>query len=117
MKTRERGDRGEAVARSHLEEKGFEIICTNFYCRYGELDIVARDRDSLVFVEVKCRRHRQGTVQAIGPRKIKNLKLSARSFMDRWRYPGEDYRFMTLYVIMPFDESGPITVETLDDPF
>jgi putative endonuclease len=117
VNTRERGNRGEAVARSYLEKKGFEILCTNYYCRHGELDIVARDSDSLVFVEVKCRRTRRDTVQAIGPGKVRSLKRSALAFMNRWRYPGGDYRFMVLFVIMPFDESGPITVDTLDPAF
>jgi len=117
MKTHERGRRGEEIARAWLEGRGFKIVCTNFHCRHGELDIVARDRESLVFVEVKCRRNRQAVVQAIGPKKVRNLKRSALWFLQKQRWTDTDYRFMTLYVIMPVDGSGPVAIDALEEPF
>lgn len=53
---RELGRRGEDLATTTLQLSGMEIIERNWRCRAGEIDIVARDRDVLVFVEVKCRR-------------------------------------------------------------
>ena len=51
-----RGQAGEALACRHLAGQGFVILCRNFRCRSGELDIVARDPDgTIVFVEVKER--------------------------------------------------------------
>ena len=49
------GQRGEGVALSFLKEKGYEIIERNFKTPLGEIDIIARDRGTLVFVEVKTR--------------------------------------------------------------
>ena len=50
------GDRGEAIACRFLHAKGYAIIATNWRCREGEIDVVARDGSTLVFVEVKTRR-------------------------------------------------------------
>jgi putative endonuclease len=49
------GRHGEELAARHLEAAGLRILARNWRCREGELDIVARDGDLLVFVEVKTR--------------------------------------------------------------
>ncbi len=53
---RQLGDRGEHVAAAYLEQCGYTIIARNWRCRNGEIDVVARDGDHLVFVEVRTRR-------------------------------------------------------------
>lgn len=50
------GKRGESLARAELERRGYEIVATGFRTRYGEIDIIARDAETLVFVEVRARR-------------------------------------------------------------
>ncbi|MEI8378219.1 MAG: YraN family protein [bacterium] len=51
-----KGKRGEDIAAKFLIDKGFEILETNYYAsRYGEIDIIAKHKDTLVFVEVKAR--------------------------------------------------------------
>jgi putative endonuclease len=47
---------GESLACRHLEGKGFVILARNYRCRSGEVDVIARDGDATVFVEVKARR-------------------------------------------------------------
>jgi putative endonuclease len=47
---------GERLAALHLEAKGYRIVARNFRCREGEIDIVAQEGDTLVFVEVRTRR-------------------------------------------------------------
>lgn len=47
----------EDFAASYLEEKGLRVIEKNFRCRIGEIDLIARDREYLVFIEVKYRRN------------------------------------------------------------
>jgi|LZCG01.1.fsa_nt_gb putative endonuclease len=49
------GKRGEDIACQYLRQQGYEIIARNWRSRFGEIDIIARDGDSLVFVEVKTR--------------------------------------------------------------
>ena len=52
----ERGRAGEELAAAYLERQGLSIVARNVRCRVGEIDIVARDGASVVFVEVKERR-------------------------------------------------------------
>lgn len=47
------GRQGEQLARELLEAKGYAILMTNFRCKQGEIDIIARDRHLVVFVEVR----------------------------------------------------------------
>jgi len=54
--TRSAGARYEDLALAHLERAGLALITRNYNCRYGEIDLVMRDRDIVVFVEVRYRR-------------------------------------------------------------
>lgn len=56
MNTKEIGKRGEDAAAAYLERAGHTIVCRNWRCRFGEIDIIALDQDVLVLVEVKTRR-------------------------------------------------------------
>ncbi|MBN2379007.1 YraN family protein [candidate division WOR-3 bacterium] len=49
------GKRGEEAAAEFLQNSGYGIITRNFYTRWGELDIIARDSEEIVFVEVRTR--------------------------------------------------------------
>ena len=73
------GDRGERVAAKFLKAKGYRIIARQARSRFGEIDIVALDRDSIVFVEVKTRSsHLAGRPEeAVDNRKQQQLTKSA----------------------------------------
>lgn len=55
MNKRSIGTKYESIACDYLQKQGYEILVKNFRCRMGEIDIVARDGEYLVFVEVKYR--------------------------------------------------------------
>ena len=55
MRRQEVGRLGERLAAKFLRRRGYHIIETNFRCRGGEIDIIARQRDCLVFIEVRTR--------------------------------------------------------------
>ena len=50
------GDNAEALAARHLEGKGMKMLARQFRTRYGEIDLIAKDGDEVVFVEVKARK-------------------------------------------------------------
>jgi putative endonuclease len=52
---RQIGAQWESAALAHLQRSGLKLLDRNFNCRYGELDLVARDREVIVFVEVRYR--------------------------------------------------------------
>ena len=78
------GDWGEAYARRFLQRHGYCIIESNYRCPYGEIDLVARDGDCLVFVEVKSRRSEAfGRPQeAVTPAKQQKLVQSAQEYIQ-----------------------------------
>lgn len=86
MNKRARGILGERIASAFLAVKGFEILETNFRYARREIDILARDGDSLVAVEVKLRRgSRYGTAaQAIDERKLGRVKLALEGVVASW---------------------------------
>ena len=49
------GKLGEDIAEHYLKQKGYKILDRNFECRQGELDIIATDKNEIVFIEVKTR--------------------------------------------------------------
>ena len=55
MTTKACGDWGEAQVAAYLRRRGWEIVAANYRCRFGEIDIIARHRGVLLFVEVKRR--------------------------------------------------------------
>lgn len=52
---RARGIRGEDLAVTYLKKKGYKVIARNYRCQWGEIDLIARDKGTLIFVEIKSR--------------------------------------------------------------
>jgi putative endonuclease len=83
---RELGAKGEALARRHLEARGYTLLDANFRTRHGELDLVAADPGHLVFCEVKTRvlsgpPGELGPLAAIGARKRRQVRSMAREWL------------------------------------
>ncbi len=90
------GDRAERFAKEYLQGKGLRPVAQNFQCRMGEIDLVMRDSDCLVFVEVRFRSARRMTSAAftVDARKRRKLIRAAAQFLatDR-RYADAVTRF------------------------
>lgn len=77
------GKRGEEIAASFLKQKGYQILERNFYTRQGEIDIIAKEKQEYVFVEVKTRTNNQygEPIEAINQKKIFHLKRAIRYYL------------------------------------
>ena len=105
--TKLEGDKGEALAYNFLKKKGYKIIETNYNCHSGEIDIIAIDKDTYVFVEVKNRSSlRFGLPQeAINQSKIHHIKRSAENYLKYHRLLGQvRVRFDCITIL--FEENG-----------
>lgn len=100
------GVRGEDLAAAHLERLNYRIIDRNFRCRGGEVDIIARDGTTLVFVEVKTRRTAgYGVPQlAVTPFKQRQISKAALTWLARNGRFGESARFDVIAItLLPTD--------------
>jgi putative endonuclease len=79
------GDHGEETAARHLSRKGYKILARNVRTPYGELDLIATEAGSTVFVEVKTRRSRTHGLpeEAVTLRKRNHLLASAQYYLQQ----------------------------------
>ena len=85
---------GESEAARYLRRLGWEIQETNWHCRYGEIDIIARQGETLVFVEVKARRSRSFGLpeEAMTPSKRRRILRSARTYLEEHSLSAAEWR-------------------------
>ena len=83
--TKNIGDQAELRAKKFLEANGLAIVAQNFHCRLGEIDIIAKSSDTLIFVEVKYRQKSQfgGAISAVSLTKQEKIKKSARIYLQQ----------------------------------
>ena len=82
------GEKGENIAAHHLKKRGYKILEKNYRTKLGEIDIIAKDKKTIVFVEVKTRRSWQfgnpkGAVTPAKQRKISMVALQYLKTIDR----------------------------------
>ena len=77
------GRQAEALAALFLQQHGIEVIARNYRCRLGEIDLIARDGTTLVFVEVRMRTSQAfgGAAASITARKRRRLTSAARHYL------------------------------------
>ncbi|MGD0388573.1 MAG: YraN family protein [Tepidisphaeraceae bacterium] len=96
------GQRGENVAARYLRNQGYKIIERNFKCEVGEVDIIARDGKTLVFVEVKTRAYDDPTPEdQINQPKRHQLTKAANFYLSRYGTPQPAARFDVVAIVWP----------------
>ncbi|MBI2022116.1 YraN family protein [Candidatus Daviesbacteria bacterium] len=103
------GNLGENLACNYLRKLGFKIIKRNFLIRGGEIDIIAKDKDELVFVEVKTRySHQFGSpAESINYWKLRALLKSALFYIQSVKWGNRPYRFDLVTVDFTSSEDDP----------
>ncbi len=103
MNLGEMGKKGEDMVSAFLKAKGYAIIKRNYYCRFGEIDIIAQIGDIIAFVEVKTRKKNSlvSPIEAVDFRKTEKMRLTA-----------EDYLSKTEVLFQPRFDVAQITVDS-----
>ena len=110
------GRRGERAAEKYLRRNGYRIVALNFRAAGAEIDLIAMDGETLVFVEVKTRRSRDAGApeEAVDARKQTRMRRAAEVFARRYRADEIEMRFD----IAAVDASGKrLEIELLRNAF
>ena len=102
MNKRRIGEKYEQIAATFLEKKGYVILEFNFRCRFGEIDIIAKDRCDLVFIEVKYRSNLNygSPYEAVDYKKQHTIKKMAKYYMSEHNLKENTYiRFDVVGII------------------
>jgi len=76
---------GEALAAEYLRKKHYRIVASGYRCRFGEIDLIARNKRNLVFVEVKLRKNGSfaQAMEYVDRRKQDRLRVTASIYLSQ----------------------------------
>lgn len=103
MNNKEIGANGEKIAQEFLKENGYSIIDTNrHFSKFCEIDIIAKDKDTIVFVEVKTRSSSfcGSPLEAITKKKYENIKVGAFSYLQETKIKHKGFRIDAISIIL-----------------
>lgn len=102
MQKKELGKKGEEIALRFLKKNGYRILEKNYVCKMGEMDIIAKEKDTLVFIEVKTRTSTEfGPPQlAVNSRKQKQLSKVALNYLNEKRLKDVKARFDVVAILL-----------------
>jgi putative endonuclease len=99
------GNLGENLACRYLEKYGYEILCRNFSCNYGEVDIIFKDKNEFVFCEVKTRSNEEYgfPAEAVNYYKQRHIWNTAKYYLYKNNILNECVRFdiIEIYINLP----------------
>ena len=97
-----RGELGERAAKTFLQKQGLKFLAANFRSEHGEIDLIFRDGDCLVFAEVKTRSSEDWTrpAAAVDARKRRLLSQTALDYLRRLKNPPVKFRFDIVEVLL-----------------
>lgn len=109
------GNKGEMLASRYLLDKGYAVLHYNWRSGHKEIDLIAKERDTLVFVEVKSRTSElYGNAEdAVDERKMRLLISAAESYITRFKIDLK-FRFDVITVI---GNCEPYRIEHIEDAF
>ena len=113
------GERGEKFAARYLRRHGYKILVRRFKSRAGEIDIVCRHKDWLVFVEVKTRKSMEfgAPSEAVDREKQRHMSRVALDYLRLLNNPRIHFRFDIVEVIVREDERKPADVRLIQNAF
>jgi putative endonuclease len=112
----ELGKKGEEIARNYLKDKGYQILAKNWFYDHREIDIIARQTDEIVIVEVKTREgdYFEEPWEAVSTKKIRNIVEAAEAWLIQEKIDLET-RFDVISII--FSKDGNYELTHFQDAF
>ena len=117
MKSHDLGKKGEVFAKEFLRQQGYKILVENYRVRAGEIDLIADDHGTIVFIEVKTRHQKDwDAFEAVGLTKQRRMIRSATQYLVE-TFGREDVqsRFDVLAVLA--DQDGALSGDLLKEAF
>ena len=113
---KEMGKLGEEAAQEFLKNKNIKILKTNYRTRFGEIDIIARDHDILIFIEVKTRKSAKYGLprESVTPRKQQTIQKVALLYIKTHNIKGSRFRFDVIEV---YQEKEPWNIVHITNAF
>jgi len=110
------GSKGESLAVTFIKKRGYTVITRNYKTPFGEIDIIAKDGDTVVFIEVKTRKN---TVfgypfESVNKKKMQKIKNSALHYLKK---QGQEFRVRFDVISIVSTYSGHNEVEHITDAF
>ena len=115
----ELGERGEDAAAKFLRHHGYKILVRRFKSHAGEIDIIARQKDSLVFIEVKTRTTEQygAPSEAVGKKKQRHMVRAALDYLHLLDNPRIKFRFDIVEVLLHEGAQEPDDICVIPNAF
>ncbi len=115
MSKKQTGRYGEQLAAQYLLGKGYQVLATNWHCVRGELDIIAQDGETVVFVEVRTRRAAaaEDIFTSITPRKRQRLIDSAYTYLAEQQLENSPWRIDVIAISLA--AAGAPAIEHVED--
>lgn len=110
------GRQGEDIAVKHLKSIKYKILDRNYRCAIGEIDIVAKEKDTIIFIEVKTRRTAEQVepFESVGRKKQEKIRVLAEYYLQEKDYSECETRFDVLSIVSDEQENR---IEHIKDAF
>lgn len=115
MRRRDTGNRGENIACGYLRKRGYQILEKNYRCRHGEIDIIARHKEYLVFIEVRTKTGNSYGSPEESINKVKKERLKIIAMHYQQEHKCDEIPLRIDFIAVELDEKGRPTRVTLID--
>jgi putative endonuclease len=105
--TRQSGKRAEDIAANYIKKQDVKIITRNFHSRFGEIDLIGLDKETLCFIEVRYRKneHYLSAIETINRHKCKKIVLTSEYYLNkRKKYQSYICRYDVITITGALDE-------------
>ncbi len=116
MNNKEIGKLGEKIAKEYLEKQGIKIIEQNYFCKFGEIDLIGIENKTIIFIEVKLRFNNSfgAPYEAVGSKKWERLQNAAQLYLIEHNINNMDCRFDIISLLYSNDKKN-FNIEWLKD--